>query len=222
MPCKEKDKPRRPSTRRACSKRWPRGPGATKRDLSRLLNIKGSDRIALEAYPEGAGSRRLAGRQPQAPLPSSPVRCPRSPCWKSPARIWTANCSARPQHWESNEEPPADHCRPGRSGRGRLGAANAFSRAFPETHDGYEARVIKPLGASAHRVLGVVRMRDRACASRPSTARAHRILTSIRATARRPERRAGAGRSAGRARLGLPARAWSSASAAWTRRRPSA
>ena len=66
-------------------------PGATKRDLARLLGLKGSDRIVLkrllrELEAEGAIAGNAKRGSPR------PANCPKSRCWKSPASTTTANC----------------------------------------------------------------------------------------------------------------------------------
>jgi ribonuclease R len=65
---------------------------------------------------------------------------------------------ARPQRWESNEEPPRIFVLPGRDTDAgpALGRGERVLARLEKVDDSYEARVIKRLGASAHRVLGVV------------------------------------------------------------------
>jgi len=66
---------------------------------------------------------------------------------------------AQPQHWESNENPPKVIVVPSRDDTGpALGRGERVLARLERVEDGYEARVIKRLGASAHRVLGVVTM----------------------------------------------------------------
>jgi ribonuclease R len=134
-------------------------PGATKRDLSRLLNIKGSDRIALkrilkELEADGLleGNRKRGYVQPGA-LPEVAVL-------EIFGQDPDGELLARPQHWESNEEPPQILVVLGREAEAgpALGRGERILARLSKTGDGYEARVIKRLGASAHRVLGVVRV----------------------------------------------------------------
>ena len=67
---------------------------------------------------------------------------------------------ARPQRWESNEEPPQIIVMPGRDDSGpALGRGERVLARLEKGDDGYEARIIKRLGASAHRVLGVIACR---------------------------------------------------------------
>jgi ribonuclease R len=136
-------------------------PGATKRDLSRLLNIKGSDRIALkrilkELEAEGLleGNRKRGYIQPGA-LPEVSVL-------EISGQDPDGELLARPQRWESNEEPPQIVVVLGREAEAgpALGKGERILARLLKTGDGYEARVIKRLGASAHHVLGVVRVSD--------------------------------------------------------------
>jgi len=65
---------------------------------------------------------------------------------------------ARPQVWVAHEDPPRIIVLPGREeGAGpAIGLGERVLARLSRTAQGYEARVIKRLGASAHRVLGVV------------------------------------------------------------------
>ena len=134
-------------------------PNATKRDLARALNVKGSDRIALkrvlkELEADGAISgNRKRGYQRPSDLPDVSVL-------EVYGHDTDGELLARPQRWESNEEPPQILVLPGHAeGSGpAIGIGERVLARLARTKDGYEARVIKRLGASAHRVLGVARM----------------------------------------------------------------
>ena len=128
-------------------------PGATKRDLSRTLGIKGSDRIALkrilkELESEGLlkGSRRQGYVRPGALAEVGVLEI----TGQDP----DGELLARPQRWESNEDPPQIVV----VSEEALGVGERILARVSETRDGFEARVIKRLGASAHKVLGVVRV----------------------------------------------------------------
>ncbi len=132
-------------------------PGATKRDLARLLNVKGSDRITLkrilkELDQEGAvtGNRRRGYVKP-GELPEVTVL-------EITGQDMDGELTAQPQRWESNEDPPKIFVLPGRDADAgpALGRGERVLARLEKTADGYEARVIKRLGASAHKVLGVV------------------------------------------------------------------
>ena len=131
-------------------------PGATKRDLSRLLSIKGSDRIALkrilkELEADGLleGNRKRGYIQPGA-LPEVTVL-------EITGQDPDGELLARPQRWESNEEPPQIVVMLGEKD-GAPGMGERILARLTKSGDGYEARVIKRLGASAHRVLGVLKV----------------------------------------------------------------
>ena len=225
VPRKQKGKPTPPIDKARVLEALAARPGATKRDLSRLLNIKGSDRIALEAHPEGAGSRRLAGRQPQARLrPARRVaRGRRAGNHRPGSRRRTAR-RAR-STGRANEEPPQIVVVLGakRSRTRRWGAATAFSRgcrkpATATRRASSSGWAPAPIACSASSAC-----RAEACASRRSTARAAREFSVVRATARAPRTTSWCWPNRSRAApAAFPARAWWSASAAWTRPRRSA
>jgi len=132
-------------------------PGATKRDLARLLKVKGSDRITLkrilkELDQEGAvtGNRKRGYVKP-GELPEVTVL-------EITGQDMDGELTAQPQRWESNEDPPKIFVLPGRDADAgpALGRGERVLARLEKTEDGYEARVIKRLGASAHKVLGVV------------------------------------------------------------------
>jgi ribonuclease R len=133
-------------------------PNATKRDLARALGVKGSDRIALkrvlrELEEEGeiSGNRRRGYQRPN--------EIPEVGVLEITGQDMDGELLARPQRWESDAEPPQIIVLPGKEeGAGpAIGIGERILARLSRTDDGYEARVIKRLGASAHRVLGVVR-----------------------------------------------------------------
>jgi ribonuclease R len=135
-------------------------PGDTKRDLARALGIKGHERQALKAIlselkDEGVieqGKRR--SYVPAGDLPEVAV-----------LEIFGEDADgepiARPVSWEREEPPPSVLILPGRDeefsalGRGEKVLAR-ISRSR-ENAVPYVGRIIKRLGASVHRVLGVLR-----------------------------------------------------------------
>ncbi|MGA7676696.1 MAG: ribonuclease R [Rhizomicrobium sp.] len=156
MPRKDKRKNAPPIDRARVLEALAAKPGATKRDLSRLLNIKGSDRIALkrilkELDADGLleGNRKRGYTQPGA-LPDVTLL-------EITGQDPDGELLARPQRWESNEEPPQIVVVLGEKDAA-LGRGERILARLTKAGDGYEARVIKQLGASAHRVLGVVRV----------------------------------------------------------------
>jgi ribonuclease R len=130
-------------------------PSGTKRDIARALHIKGNDRIALkrilkELEREGAierGPKRSyekAGTLPDVLVLEISGQDP------------DGELLARPQRWEHDEAPPQIIVLPGREG-GTIGQGERILARLTQTHEGYKARIIKKLGASAHKVLGVYR-----------------------------------------------------------------
>ena len=65
---------------------------------------------------------------------------------------------ARPQAWDVDDDPPRILVLPGReASETAIGIGDHLLARLSRTAEGYEARVLKRLGASAHRVLGVLR-----------------------------------------------------------------
>ncbi len=134
-------------------------PGDTKRDLVRALGVKGAERqvlkqILAELAEQGAVERgRKRSYVPAGALPDMAV-----------LEIFAEDADgeplARPAQWEGQGAPPSVLVLPGRDevsapGRGERILAR-ISRHKTEGH--YEARIIKRLGASAHRALGVLKI----------------------------------------------------------------
>ena len=123
-----------------------------------MLNVKGSERITLkrilkELDQEGivTGNRKKGYTRP-GELPEVSVL-------EITGQDMDGELLAQPQRWESNEEPPRIIVMPGRDDTGpALGRGERVLARIEKADDGYEARVIKRLGASAHRVLGVITM----------------------------------------------------------------
>ncbi|HEX5279282.1 MAG TPA: ribonuclease R [Micropepsaceae bacterium] len=134
-------------------------PGDTKRDLVRALGVKGAERqvlkeILAELAEQGAVARgRRRSYVPAGGLPDMAV-----------LEIFGEDPDgeplARPVEWDDPSEPPAVLVLPGRDevsapGRGERILAR-ISRHKTDGH--YEARIVKRLGASAHRALGVLKI----------------------------------------------------------------
>ncbi len=132
-------------------------PSASKRDIARALGVHGAERIALkrilkELESEGAIAR---GRKRAYSKPGAlPEVLPLEIIGQDP----DGDLLARPLHWDLDEEPPKIVVLPGREGETPPGTGDHVLARLSRAHDGYEARVIKHLGASVHRVLGVFRM----------------------------------------------------------------
>ncbi len=131
-------------------------PNATKRDLAKLLNIKGSDRIALkrilkELEEDGA----IAGNKRRGY--AAPGSLPDVALLEISGTDVDGELLARPQTWESNEEPPQIVILPGREDSGAApGRGDRVLARLTKVEHGYEARIIKRLAADAQRVLGVL------------------------------------------------------------------
>jgi ribonuclease R len=131
-------------------------PGATKRDLARLLGLKGSDRIALkralrELEEEGAvAGKPKRGLTSRGELPPTTVI------------VITGTDSdgevlARPVTWESDAPPPLIHVAPPKQG-GAPGPGDRLLAHLEKRGDGYEARIVRRLEREApSRLIGVVR-----------------------------------------------------------------
>jgi ribonuclease R len=134
-------------------------PHATKRDIARKLGVKGSERIALkrilkELEDEGALTR--GPKQSYAP----PGTLPEVAVLEITGQDPDGELLARPQHWDKPDAPPQIVVLPGRETDPGppLGRGERVLARLSETRNGYEARIIKRLGASAHKVLGVYRV----------------------------------------------------------------
>ena len=133
-------------------------PQGSKRDLARVLRVKGSDRIALkrilkELEAEGAIERNARKRYaPAGALPEVGIL-------EIIGHDPDGELLARPQRWDGEEPPPKILIIPGRDAEAgpALGIGERVLARLSQTDTGYEARVIKRIGAGVHRVLGVYR-----------------------------------------------------------------
>jgi ribonuclease R len=129
-------------------------PNATKRDLSRTLNITGNERIALKRILKELQSEGLlerGGRRAYSLPGSLPEVTPLEISGNDP----DGELLARPTNWTSQEEPPRIFVQLARDDGAKLGIGDRFLGRLSRIGDDYEARVIKRLGASVHKVLGV-------------------------------------------------------------------
>jgi ribonuclease R len=131
-------------------------PGAGKRDLAKLLGLKGSDRIILkrvlkELEREGSiEGNRKRGLTRRGELPEITV-----------IEITGSDADgeylARPVQWDSSEEPPAIYVAPPKTGGAPATGARLLARLERQGAH-YEARVIRKLESDApSHVLGVLR-----------------------------------------------------------------
>jgi ribonuclease R len=134
-------------------------PHATKRDIARKLGVKGSDRIVLKRILkelEDEGALKRGPKHSYAP----PGALPEVTVLEITGQDPDGELLGRPQHWDKPEAPPQIVVLPGRETDPgpALGRGERVLARLSETKDGYEARIIKRLGASAHKVLGVYRV----------------------------------------------------------------
>lgn len=136
--------------------------GATKRDLAKLLGLKGSDRIILkrilkELENEGAiEGRKKTGFTRRGELPETGLI-------EVTGTDDDGEVLARPLNWDSNEEPPLIYVMPPKDGA----APGPGDRllAHLEKHGGdYEARIIRRLDRETQeRLIGVLREAPAGC-----------------------------------------------------------
>lgn len=129
-------------------------PGATKRDLSRVLNIKGNERIALKRILKELQSEGLLERGIRKSY-SAPGALPEVTVLEISGNDPDGELLARPVNWDSNEEQLRIYVQLGRDDGAKLGIGDRVLGRLSKIDGNYEARVIKRLGASAHKVLGV-------------------------------------------------------------------
>lgn len=130
-------------------------PGATKRDLAKVLGVKGSDRIILKRIlKELEGEGLLTGSRRRGY--SRPGMIPEVAVLEITAQDADGELLARPMKWEGEEEAPKIVILTDEA----IGLGERILARLTPVDDGFEAKVIKRLGASAHKVLGVVRLSD--------------------------------------------------------------
>ncbi len=128
-------------------------PGATKRDLARVLGIKGSDRIVLKRIlKELEGEGLLRGSRKRGYI--RPGTIPEVAVLEISGQDTDGELLAKLNKWDSNEAPPLIVVNTEEA----IGIGERILARLTATDDGYEAKVIKRLGAAAHKVLGVMRI----------------------------------------------------------------
>ena len=163
MARKRKHLPARTLDRTRVLEELAKHPQAAKRDLARALGVKGSERLVLKRVLkelENDGTISRAGKRSYTRAGSLPDVA----VLEITGPDMDGELLARPAQWDSDDAPPAIIVVPGREadGAATLGAGERILARLTETQNGYEARIIKRLGASAHRVLGVYRADARA------------------------------------------------------------
>ena len=86
-------------------------PDATKRDLARLLGVKGSDRIALKRILKELEDEGAIAAQAASAATRKPGALPEVTVLEITGQDPDGELLARPQHWESRRSAAADHRR---------------------------------------------------------------------------------------------------------------
>jgi len=133
-------------------------PKGSKRDLARALRVTGSDRITLKRILkelESEGTIARDARRRYAPAGGLPDVTVLEITGQDP----DGDLLARPQRWDEHEPPPRIVVVPGRDSDAgpALGIGERVLARLSRVEDGFEARIIKRIGAAVHRVLGVYR-----------------------------------------------------------------
>ena len=134
-------------------------PSGTKRDIAQALHVKGNERIALKRILKELEQEGLIERGRKRSY-SKPGALPDVLVLEISGQDPDGELLARPQRWEHDEAPPQIIVNPGSDG-GAIGQGERILARLTQTKNGYEARIIKKLGASAHKVLGVYRQSTR-------------------------------------------------------------
>jgi len=139
-----------------------KNPQSTKRDIAHTLGVKGNARIHLKKILKELESEGALKRGPNRTF-EKPGTLPDITVLEITGQDADGELLARPQRWESDKQPPKIIVLPGKEDErgGVLGAGERILARLTESRDGYEARIIKRLGASAHKVLGVYREGER-------------------------------------------------------------
>ncbi|HTQ14732.1 MAG TPA: ribonuclease R [Rhizomicrobium sp.] len=138
-----------------------KNPKATKRDIAHALGVKGNERIALKRILKELEGEGLLKRGPHRTF-EKPGNLPEVAVLEIAGQDPDGELLARPQAWTHDKPPPQIVVVPGREEKETaLRAGERVLARLTETHNGYEARIIKRLGASAHKVLGVYRETER-------------------------------------------------------------
>jgi ribonuclease R len=133
-------------------------PGATKRDVARILGVKGSDRIALKRILKELESEGALAGKPKRGF-TKPGELPEVAVLEITGTDADGELLARPAEWESNDEPPLVVVMPAKEKIAALGAGARVLARLEKHGAFYEARIIRRLedAAGAQRILGVLR-----------------------------------------------------------------
>ena len=136
-------------------------PEGTKRDIARELRVKGNERIALKRILKELQEEGLVARGPRRSYARAGT-LPEVSALEISGQDPDGELLARPTRWEHEGAPPKIIVVPGREHAGPApGVGERILARLAPVEDGYEARIIKRLGTSVHRVLGVFREQGR-------------------------------------------------------------
>ncbi|HEY4263891.1 MAG TPA: ribonuclease R [Micropepsaceae bacterium] len=135
-------------------------PGETKRDLARALGVKGEERQILKRIlTELAESGAITRGEKRSFVPAGAL--PEVAVLEIFGEDPDGEPLGRPLEWKGEGPPPSVLILPGREETSAPGRGERVLARIARSKDGvtrYEARIIKKLGASAHRVLGVLKI----------------------------------------------------------------
>ena len=148
----------KPITRERVLEALANEPQGTKRDIARALGAKGADRITLKRILKELEKEHVITRGPKRSYAKAGT-LPEVAVLEITGQDPDGELLARPVKWEHEDAPPAIIIVPGRERESGTppGRGERVLARLSETRNGYEARIIKRLGASVHRVLGVYR-----------------------------------------------------------------
>jgi ribonuclease R len=137
-------------------------PQSTKRDIAHALGVKGNARIHLKKILKELESEGALKRGPHRTF-EKPGTLPGVTVLEITGQDPDGELLARPVRWDHDNEPPRIIVIPGKGDErgGVIGAGERILARLNEVHGGYEAKIIKRLGASVHKILGVYREGER-------------------------------------------------------------
>ena len=134
-------------------------PGDTKRDVARVFEVKGDERQALKRILAELAEEGIVERGRKRSFVTAGV-LPEVAVLEIYGEDPDGEPLGRPVEWSREEPAPAVLILPGRDESSAPGRGERVLARIARAKDGhvlYEARIIKRLGASAHRVLGVLK-----------------------------------------------------------------
>jgi len=133
-----------------------------KREIAKAFNVKGDDRMALKAMLREMSDEGLVARGRKKRI-AAPGKLPSVAVLDVTERDTDGELVCKPARWEMEEPPPAIVLAPSDPipgpalGIGERVLARLTRLPVGESHYAYEAKIIRRLGHSAHRVLGLYR-----------------------------------------------------------------